>query len=207
MTSSATHPHGIKVLLENGIVGRVKEILETSTDRTYQGPSNHGVKLPRNEDQNNEFKSTFKFDLKRFQSTGERATSKEVEKSVSKTIAAFMNSQGGTLYIGINDEGKVVGLTEDYTILGMSNSDKFRLILKNSLDSYLKNKIIFEHIKFDFPLIDGSEICTIETTSSDVPIFLHDGGKQECYVRVDNESKPYDYKEFLEYWQRRSPKK
>lgn len=26
LTKSATHPHGIKVILENGIVGRVKEI-------------------------------------------------------------------------------------------------------------------------------------------------------------------------------------
>lgn len=28
LTRSATHPHGIKVRLENGIVGRVKEILK-----------------------------------------------------------------------------------------------------------------------------------------------------------------------------------
>lgn len=27
LTNSPTHPHGIKVMLENGIVGRVKEIL------------------------------------------------------------------------------------------------------------------------------------------------------------------------------------
>ena len=27
LTNSATHPHGIKVRLESGIVGRVKEIL------------------------------------------------------------------------------------------------------------------------------------------------------------------------------------
>ena len=28
LTNSETHPHGIKVMLENGIVGRVKEILD-----------------------------------------------------------------------------------------------------------------------------------------------------------------------------------
>lgn len=27
LTKSAIHPHGIKVMLENGVVGRVKEIL------------------------------------------------------------------------------------------------------------------------------------------------------------------------------------
>jgi uncharacterized repeat protein (TIGR03833 family) len=29
LTNSPTHPHGIKVRLESGIVGRVKEILKT----------------------------------------------------------------------------------------------------------------------------------------------------------------------------------
>ncbi|KKB34765.1 YwbE family protein [Bacillus thermotolerans] len=28
LTNSATHPHGIKVKLESGLVGRVKEIIE-----------------------------------------------------------------------------------------------------------------------------------------------------------------------------------
>ncbi|MHA6253341.1 YwbE family protein [Oceanobacillus sp. CAU 1775] len=28
LTNSATHPHGIKVMLENKIVGRVKEVIE-----------------------------------------------------------------------------------------------------------------------------------------------------------------------------------
>jgi len=28
LTNSPTHPHGIKVMLENGVVGRVKTILE-----------------------------------------------------------------------------------------------------------------------------------------------------------------------------------
>ena len=30
LTKSATHPHGIKVRLTDGVIGRVKEILETS---------------------------------------------------------------------------------------------------------------------------------------------------------------------------------
>ena len=32
LTKSATHPHGIKVRLENGAVGRVKEILTGSSE-------------------------------------------------------------------------------------------------------------------------------------------------------------------------------
>jgi uncharacterized repeat protein (TIGR03833 family) len=35
LTKSATHPHGIKVRLESGAVGRVKEIVDE--DQTNQG--------------------------------------------------------------------------------------------------------------------------------------------------------------------------
>lgn len=30
LTNSQSHPHGIKVMLENGIVGRVKEIIDVT---------------------------------------------------------------------------------------------------------------------------------------------------------------------------------
>jgi len=31
LTSSAVHPHGIKVLLNSGVVGRVKEVIQNKT--------------------------------------------------------------------------------------------------------------------------------------------------------------------------------
>ncbi|MDQ6723958.1 MAG: YwbE family protein [Thermoproteota archaeon] len=33
LTNSKSHPHGIKVLLETGIIGRVKEIVDVSKDK------------------------------------------------------------------------------------------------------------------------------------------------------------------------------
>ena len=33
LTNSASHPHGIKVALENGLVGRVKEIIDNNGER------------------------------------------------------------------------------------------------------------------------------------------------------------------------------
>ena len=118
-----------------------------------------------------------------------------------------MNSQGEILYIGVDDNGSVVGLEEDYKTLEKPNSDQLRLIIKNSLQGYLKDKVIFEHIKLDFPLTNGKEICRIRVSASHIPVFVHESGKQECYVRVDNESKPYSYDEFIDYWQRHITKK
>jgi predicted HTH transcriptional regulator len=45
-----------------------------------------------------------------------------LEKVISKTIAAFMNSEGDTLFIGVDDDdGNVVGLENDFQLLKKKN--------------------------------------------------------------------------------------
>ena len=72
---------------------------------------------------------------------------KVLEKVISKTIAAFMNSEGGTLFIGVDDDGNVIGLENDYLLLKKRNSDGFEPELRQSIEKHLKNKIANEFIK------------------------------------------------------------
>lgn len=55
--------------------------------------------------------------------------SKKLEEVVIKTLAAFANGQGGTLLIGVDDSGAVLGLDNDYHALGGANRDKLELHL------------------------------------------------------------------------------
>lgn len=218
LTSAKEHPHGIMVELRNGAVGRVKEIFETGkeagpfkeasgiADIDFDARSLEAF-LAQGEGQMVEFKSSFRFDIKRFEATGVRERNKEVEKAISKTVASFMNTDGGYTFIGVNDDGKPIGIEGDLELMNKHNTDTFRLQLKNSLESYLLNKIIYEHLRIEFPVIHGKQVCVVYSTASPEPIFLNDAGKQECYVRVDNESKPFQYDEFLKYWQRRNARK
>ena len=66
-----------------------------------------------------EFKETLRYDARK----GE--ISKELEKMVLKTIVAFLNADGGTLLIGVSDDGKVLGLDNDYKTLTKKNKDGF----------------------------------------------------------------------------------
>jgi serine/threonine protein kinase len=54
-------------------------------------------------------------------------TRKEIEKilwkSVTKTIAAFLNSEGGTLLIGVADSGNVLGIEPDFEHLKQGKRD------------------------------------------------------------------------------------
>lgn len=211
LTNSSQHPHGIKVQLSNGAVGRIKEIvsMESSFQRQDNKKNDEILQLLRKgENTAVEFKTTFRFDLNRFEATGVRERSNEVEKSISKTVASFMNAQGGFLLIGVKDDGEVRGLDDDLDLLDKKNMDSFKLQLKNSLESHLHDKIIFEYFSIEIVTIENKDICIVRVTSSPEPIIVHvEGRQQEYYVRVDNESKPYQPDEFYKYWQRRQHKR
>ena len=160
-------------------------------------------RIANREDAKVERKSSFRFDVKRFKATGDRAPSKAVEKEISKTVAAFMNAEGGELFIGVDDEGNVLGLSDDFSLMQKKNSDSFQIELNQSLGKYLQDNIVWELVDSKFELAKGKEICSVLVSPSPRPVFLHDEGKQECYVRVGNMSRPYTTVEFMDYCRRR----
>src|SRR5574339_8880 len=76
------------------IEGIVKEIIGSrlKNNQNIEPSFDFMKQIKGGENSNTEFKSSFRFDIKRFAVTGEKTISKEVEKSISKTIAAFMNA-------------------------------------------------------------------------------------------------------------------
>ena len=72
-----------------------------------------------------EFKSTLRYDLKK------KKINKLLEKVVLKSIAAFNNSDGGLLLIGVDDAGKILGLKADYRTLKKPDKDGFELHLRS----------------------------------------------------------------------------
>lgn len=116
-----------------------------------------------------------------------------------------MNGEGGVLFIGVDDQGSILGLGEDYKTLKKQDSDGFEIELRQSVEKYTKNKAANEFFKVKFHNLDGKEICEIIVSPGQKPVFIYDeGGKQqECYVRIGNSSKPYNLDEFYEYCKRR----
>ncbi len=66
-----------------------------------------------------EFKSSLRWDVK------EQRVNKQLEKVVVKTLAGFLNAEGGTLLIGVDDAGAVIGLAGDYEALRKRDRDGF----------------------------------------------------------------------------------
>jgi len=84
--------------------------------------------IARGESTRQEFKSTLRRNLK----TGQDDT--KVEDAVLKTVAAFCNTEGGTLLIGVEDNATILGIEAD----GFANLDRFSLHLSNLLGDRLK---------------------------------------------------------------------
>jgi predicted HTH transcriptional regulator len=154
-------------------------------------------RIRRLEDNYMERKPCFKYDI------SIKGPNRDREKQISKSIAGFLNTNGGILFIGIDNEGNVLGLRNDYSVVKNNNADGFQLELRNSIESFLKKKIVNELLEVKFPSVKSEEICEITIRPSSEPIVLNDNGIEEFYVREGNSTKPYKLTQAIEYCKKR----
>lgn len=96
-----------------------------------------------------------------------------------KTIAAFENTEGGVLYIGIDDDGASVGIEQD----GFANDDKFLLHLNNMVTKSM-GQTAASRITPSIWVLDGHAVCRIECQRSPKPVFVKFQGKESFFVRT-----------------------
>jgi len=131
-------------------------------------------KIKKEESEALEFKSTLRVNLH----TNE--IDKRIEHSILKTLAAFMNSNGGDLFIGISNKGEVLGIENDR----FENTDKFLLHLTNIIKEKLGKRVL-DLIEFNAIKINEKHIVQIECKKSKSPIFLRNqANEEEFYIRI-----------------------
>ena len=113
-----------------------------------------------------EFKSTLRWDTK------ERCINKKLEDIILKAIAAFGNSHGGTLLIGVDDDGEVLGLENDYHSLGDIDRDKFELHLRNLLNQQFGTGTVTSKIQILFHEVEDKEVCQVDVAPVNEPLIL-----------------------------------
>lgn len=139
-----------------------------------------------------ELKSTLRYDLR------ENKVNKKLEFVIAKTVSAFLNSEGGILIIGVDDESNALGLEKDIETLSKKDIDGFELHLRNIIKKHLGSN--FEkYLKVTFPTIDEKTICKIQIFKSGKPVFATFEGKENFYVRNGNSSIPKNRAEQSEY--------
>lgn len=119
-----------------------------------------------------EFKSTIRTNLK----TGKPG--KEIELAWLKAVVAFMNSNGGTLLLGVSDTGEVCGIEAD----GFENSDRCLLHVKNLINQHVGADFsaFFQVTIVDF---ENKQVVMLECSPAGRAVFLKIGKNEEFYVR------------------------
>lgn len=139
-----------------------------------------------------EFKSSFRWDYR------QEKPNKALEMVIMKTIAAFLNASGGTLLIGVDDEGKILGLEKDYSSLKKSNRDGFMLAITNLLNQSF-GKQIHRLVQISIDEVESKDVCAVFVSPSEEPVFLGAKGDEEFFVRASASSQPLSMSEALAY--------
>ena len=142
-----------------------------------------------------EFKATLRWNLQ------ERKKDRAMESAVLKTIAGFMNSDGGWLLVGVGDDGEIVGLESDYATLKKPNRDGLELHLRNAARSALGADLA-RLISVHFFSEQGKDVCAVMIPPSPRPVWLTEEGKEEFYVRIGNQTPPLSKRETADHIQR-----
>ncbi|MDO8728900.1 MAG: putative DNA binding domain-containing protein [bacterium] len=160
----------------------VKRTEEVNYEEIIKGGENDQV----------EFKVSIRWDFKR------KAVNKFLEFIIAKSISAFMNVNGGRLFVGVSDSGEISGIENDYAVVHHKNKDGFLLQLTQIINQYL-GKEFHQYTSIKIIPIKGKEVCVVEVAHSKIPVFLKNEGKEEFYIRASASSQPMSMKEANEY--------
>ena len=144
-----------------------------------------------------EFKSSFQWSLKG------GCLDKRLEDVILKSIAAFSNGEGGMLLIGVDDEGEILGLENDYTSLD-GDKDEFELHLRNLVNKGFGVAFAASNLSVTFPAVEDKEVCVIEIKRANDPQYLKIKDKnnsevEKFYVRSGNSSIELPMKDIAPY--------
>jgi hypothetical protein len=118
--------------------------------------------IERGESKTLEFKSTLRWNLRE-----DRQDDRAVTHAVLKTIAAFLNTDGGDLLIGVADDRSVVGIERDQ----LENDDKFMRHLAQVVRNGLGDRA-GTCIDPKTQIVEAKTVCVVSCEKSPEPVFL-----------------------------------
>jgi len=128
--------------------------------------------ISKGESENVEFKSTLRTNIH----TGD--IDKKMEFEVLKTIVAFLNTNGGTLIIGVRDNGSIEGIEKD----GFDNQDIYYRHFTNLFKKYI-GKEYMPYLKTKIIDIKNKHILLVECAVSQQNVFLNYNNEELFFIR------------------------
>ena len=137
-----------------------------------------------------EFKSSLRWDLR------QSKVNKQLEFVIIKTIAGFMNTNGGNLLIGVDDNGNILGLNQDFETLKKPDIDGFEQYLMQLISLKLGTHLCTA-VNVSFYRYGENDVCYIEIDPAKTPVYLSQDGRSRFYIRTGNGTRELDLPEAI----------
>ena len=153
--------------------------------------------LALEESQTLEFKSSARWNLRA------EMPDKKIEQVIVKAVCGMLNTEGGTLLIGVDDDANVVGLARDFGTLGKKQDrDGYELFLRQLLDNSLSTPTAGK-VGIRFESTEGKDVCLVSVSPAAKQVFAKtpdgSGKPSEFWVRVGNQTKQLHGEELVSY--------
>ncbi len=148
--------------------------------------------IAQGEGEHLEFKSSYRYDLK------QEKANKALEMVIMKTLAGMMNSEGGTLLIGVADDGEILGLAEDYQSLRRKDADGFEQLITSTIADKLGTPAC-EWVQILFHQQNGKEVCRVRVMPAPQPVYVREGKDTKFYIRTGAGTRAMNLQEAIEF--------
>jgi predicted HTH transcriptional regulator len=170
--------------------------------------SNIDALIAAGESEHTEFKSSLHHpygppspDLQRLQAQqAEKEIKKRLQKAITKTIAAFLNTNGGTLLIGVDDSGTVLGIEPDFGYLskGKQNADEWMLTLKQAIITALGPEV-WSAIHASLVRHEQRTVAVVHCPPRASETWLREDGAERFYIRASNATEELTGRSLVKY--------
>ena len=137
-----------------------------------------------------EFKFSVRWDHRQHRSN------KALEAVIAKTIAGFMNHRGGSLLVGVADDGSIIGLAPDYSTLQSKDRDGFERCIVDIVKNRLGGDLC-PYVHCVFYRINEQDVCRIVVEASPKPVYCMEGKQPHFYLRTGNATHELDVREAM----------
>lgn len=148
--------------------------------------------ISEGESDSTEFKSTLRVNLHT------RKTDSRIEQAVLKTLAGFLNTEGGTLIIGVADDGTPLGIDAD----NFPSEDRMSLHLANIVNERMGPNTWAE-MRANFEDFEEGRVLVVQCKQSPEPIYVRDGNDEHFWVRTGPSTTRLSISDTLVYTRKR----
>ena len=125
---------------------------------------------------------------------------------VIKAVAAFLNGQGGRLLIGVGDDHEILGLSHDYQGF-QKERNQYKRFIVDKLCDYIGKVECVRSVSMEFYKFGNKDICLLDVRRSTKPVYVREGGAEDFYIRVENETRRLNTREAHDYISETFPRK